>query len=92
MCHRYNFCQFQKNIYQFCDSLPMGFPLASPITDIFMYKFQSEIFDSDCMLTNYIKYWYRYMDDILCTWTSTISEVQDFLTFINSLHPSINSP
>jgi len=37
----------------------------------------------------YIGYWHRYVDDVLCLWTSSMEQLQEFFLFINSLYPLI---
>jgi len=41
------------------------------------------------MLTQYVGYWHRYVDDVLCLWTGPVDLLNDFLNFLNSLYPSI---
>lgn len=68
----------------------MGSPLAPLISEIFMNRFERELFASQCMLMQYIGYWHRYVDDVLCLWTGSMEQLQEFFLFINSLYPSIN--
>lgn len=67
----------------------MGSPLAPLISEIFMNRFERELFASQCMLMQYIGYWHRYVDDVLCLWTGSMEQLQEFFLFINSLYPSI---
>ena len=41
------------------------------------------------MLVKKVKYWHRYVDDVVCAWTGTDTELKDFLSLINSHYPSI---
>ena len=84
-----NICQFKNQIYRFEDGLPMGSPLSPLISEIFMNLLEREVFNSDCMLTQYVGYWHRYVDDVLCLWTGPAEKLKDFLQFLNSLYPSI---
>lgn len=84
-----NICQFKNEIYRFKDGLPMGSPLAPLLSEIFMSIFEEKVFNSQCMLLQYIVYWHRYVDDVLCLWTGSPDLLDEFLIFLNSLYPSI---
>ena len=36
-----------------------------------------------------IKFWYRYVDDIICFWSGTDRQLEQFLSHLNSLHKNI---
>ena len=36
--------------------------------------------------------WWRYIDDIFMIWTHTVDDLQTFISYLNNLHPTINSP
>ena len=60
MCTVYN-----GKKYEFPDGFPMGAPLSTLVADIFMDKLEQDVirnFSSD----RCIRYWARYMDNILC--------------------------
>lgn len=84
-----NICKFKGGIYQFEDGLPMGSPLAPLISEIFMNLLEDKVFNSACVLKQYIGYWHRYVDDVLCLWTGSVPRLHEFLAFLNSLYPSI---
>ena len=65
--------------------IPIGLPLSSIISEVFMDKLQTEVFQSDKHLLTYIAFWRRYVDDILYVWTGPIDKVNEFLQFINTL-------
>ena len=67
----------------------MGSPLAPLVSEIFMNLFENNIFNSDYNLTLYIEYWYKYVDDILCLWSGSLTQLNDFLAILNSQFPSI---
>ena len=67
----------------------MGSPLAPLISEIFMNLLEREVFSSACMLTQYVGYWHRYVDDVLCLWTGPVDQLNNFLDFLNSQYPSI---
>ena len=84
-----NFCKFNGHFYKFSDGLPMDSPLAPLVADVFMDKLETELFASNHTLTKYTQYWYRYVDDILCLWNGTTSQLHEFRSLLNSLYPSI---
>ena len=88
-CLKPNICQFNNKIFRFSGGLPMGFPIASTMADIFMDSLENEIFTSDHNLLPHVKYWFRYVDDILCLWDGSLTELRDFLSFINSFYSKI---
>lgn len=69
--------------------VPIGSPLGSLISEIFMKRYEEELFSSNHHLLQHVVYWYRYVDDVLCLWNGTIPDLQDFITFLNNLYPTI---
>ena len=67
----------------------MGSPIASMMADIFMDSLENKIFTSNHNLLLHVKYWFRYVDDVLCLWGGSLTELQDFLAFINSFYSKI---
>jgi hypothetical protein len=59
------------------------------ISEIFVNLLEREVFTSTCMLTQYVGYWHKYVDNVLCPWTGPVDQLKNFLGFPNSLHPSI---
>ena len=55
-----------------------------------MNRLENEIFNSNKHVHN-IRHvlQYRYVDDVLCLWSSTLPQLNDFLALINSFYPSI---
>src|SRR5206468_2023267 len=37
------------------------------------------------------KFYYRYLDDIIFVWTGSVTELLDYITFLNNLIPGINT-
>nr|XP_022909888.1 uncharacterized protein LOC111421016 [Onthophagus taurus] len=82
-----NFCKFNNNIYSYEEGLPMGSPLSSLISDIFLNEMETKLIinkDNNPYFEN-IKFWKRYVDDIL-----VIVNTKDNNT-INKIHKYINS-
>ena len=46
--------------------------------------FEKQIFDSNSDLIAHIVYRHRYVDDVLCLWTSTRPQSDEFLSLLNS--------
>lgn len=90
-CLSPNICQFGNSFFTLPPDIgiPIGSPLGSIISEVFMDKLETEIFQSDHPLLTHIAYWRRYVDDILCVWTGPIDKVKEFLQFINKFYKSI---
>jgi len=88
-CLKQNYFRFNNVFYKQLHGLSMGSPISPLVADIFMNYLETKIFDSNNDNLKYIKYWYRYVDDILCLWTGTIDQLNEFLTFINNIHKNI---
>ena len=54
-----------------------------------MSKFERDLFSSGHEMLSHVFYWYRYVDDILCTWTGHQDLLSEFLMYLNSQYPSI---
>ena len=90
LCLLPNFCKFHK-FYVASDGVPMGSPFAPIVSEVFMDLFEQRIFDAsnNNNFTQYITYWHRYVDDILCLWTGSLSQLQEFHKVLNSQFPAI---
>ena len=91
LCWTPNFCKFNGKFYEFSEEvgIPIGSPLGSLISEVFMSKFESDLFSSGHPLLNNIFYRRRYVDDVLCTWTGPRELCLEFLTYLNKLYPSV---
>ena len=67
----------------------MGSPLAPLIAGVFMRHLETTVFNSSNELLTHVGYWYRYVDDILCLWNGSFSQLNGFLAGLNSKFPSI---
>lgn len=81
------FCFNNKNFIQKL-GLAMGSSLSPFLAELFMNNLEKDIFKNICF-SPHIKFWYRYVDDVLCLFTGNSFDLNNFLTFINSLHTSI---
>lgn len=43
-----------------------------------MNLLEREVFASQSMLVQYIEYWHRYVDDVLCLWTGSNAQLNEF--------------
>ncbi len=82
-----------KNYFQFTDAMfhqiqgtAMGTKMAPAYANIFMAELEEQLLDNypiEPLL------WKRYIDDILCIWPGTQSELEQFITYLNQTHPTI---
>ena len=81
-----NFAFNDKNYLQI-KGCAMGMICAPPFTNIFMGKFEETFIypyiQNLCILC------LRYIDDLFLIWTGTKEQSKDFVTNLNSQHPSI---
>ena len=91
ICWSLNFCKFNGKLYEFSEEvgIPIGSPLGSLVSEIFMSKFEGDLFSSGQVLLSHIHYWHRYVDDILCAWTGPQELLGEFLEYLNKIYPSI---
>jgi hypothetical protein len=91
ICWSPNYCKFRGDFYEFPEEvgIPIGSPLGSLISEVFMSKFEHDLFSSGHELLSHVFYWHRYVDDVLCTWTGNQDLLSEFLNYLNAQHPSI---
>ena len=82
-----NYFEFDGNIFQDAHSLAMGNPLSPLAPEIFLNNLETNI--QYLPFFNKFKFWYRYMDDILCCFTGTRRQLDTFFNGVNKLHPNI---
>ena len=88
-CISQNYFKYDDQYYLQKDGLPMGSPLSPLFADIFMDNFETNLLASKNPIVNHVKFWYRYVDDIVCLFTGTNRHLELFLKHLNSIHPSI---
>lgn len=84
-CLRQNVCIFKQKTYKFPDGLPI---LSLLVADIFMDELEKSILWSSSH-AHHVRYWARYVDDILCVWYGSESSLQLFLQELNAYDPEI---
>ena len=65
ICLEHNVCCSQNKTYKYFDGLPMGGPLSSIVTDVFINHLKSTLLSS-APGHEYIQFWARYVDKVLC--------------------------
>lgn len=67
----------------------MGSNMSPLFSEIFMDHFENNLFNCTNPLLKNIKYYYRYVDDIICLWTGTNRQLNQFHEFLNDFHPNL---
>ena len=85
-CLEPNICQFDESIYAFPSDtgIPIGSPLGSIISEVFMTHFEDKLFKSGHPLLLMVHLWRRYVDDVICIWTGQKEHLSEFLNLLNS--------
>lgn len=79
-----DFFTFNKKIYKQISGLSV-----SPIlAEIFLNNLESNYISTHHLFSN-VFYWKRYVDDIFCIFTGSLSDLSNFIKFLNSLHSNI---
>jgi hypothetical protein len=91
ICWSPDFCKFNNKFFEFPEEvgIPIGSPLGSLISEVFMSGFEIDLFSSGQSLLNHVFYWHRYVDDVLCAWTGPRDLLMEFLAYLNKQYPSI---
>lgn len=88
ICLHQNYFVHNEKIYQQLDGLAMGSPISPLCADVFMNEIEEKALNCD-NFRKHIHYWYRYVDDVLCLWTGSKDELDEFLIYINSINSKI---
>lgn len=77
-------------LYEFPDGLPMVAPLSSLVADVFMDHFETDLlYNSLAPKLTFSLGTGRFVDDVFCAWTGSSGDLTSFLTYLNSIHPSM---
>lgn len=83
-----NYFTFNKKIYRQTSGLSMGSPLSPLLAEVFMSNFEETILSSN-QAKQQLKFWYRYVDDVLICFDGTSRQLNAFLELTNSWNPKI---
>ena len=87
LCMSSTYFEFEENLYEQVDGAPIGSPLSPVLADLYMESFETmaivEKADQPPSL------WLRYVDDTFVIWPHGRDRLNDFLSHLNSLAPSI---
>lgn len=89
LCLNHNFFQYNDKFYEQKNGLAIGNPLSPLFAEIFLKHFEKQFLNIKCEFSQYIKYYYRYVDDVIVLWTGTERILNKFIKHINSLHEKI---
>ncbi len=81
-----NYFQFADKMYHQIQGTAMGTKMAPAYANLFMAELEEQLLRPYPIqpIT-----WRRYIDDVLCIWPGSETELTDFINYINSKHPSI---
>lgn len=80
-----NHFTFNNKIYKQTAGLIMGSPLSPLLAEIYMDHLEDRILNSK-QAKVCVKFWYRYVDDILVCFDGTSRQRDNFVEFINSMN------
>eukprot|EP00745_Piridium_sociabile_P022976 TRINITY_DN35811_c0_g1_i2.p1 TRINITY_DN35811_c0_g1~~TRINITY_DN35811_c0_g1_i2.p1 ORF type:complete len:584 (-),score=113.49 TRINITY_DN35811_c0_g1_i2:126-1877(-) len=83
-----NVFTFEGKLYEQIHGTAMGTPMAPSVANIFMGWLESNILENSPVRVN-TEYWKRFIDDIFLLWLGTQEELDEFFSFLNSVHPTI---
>ena len=79
--------EFDGKFYRQIKGCAMGTPCAPNFANLFMQHIETMLLRDAPGPTPYI--WWRFIDDVFIIWNHSRQELDDFLDYINSSHPSI---
>ena len=85
-CLKTTYFQYNEEFYEQTDGVAMGSPLSPVIANFFMEKFEQKALNSAQKKPSC---WYRYVDDTFVIWSHGREELDEFLKYLNSIHPKI---
>ena len=83
-----NIFQFEDTVYKQVHGTAMGTPMAPSVANLFMGWLEDKML-SQSPVTIDIHLWKRFIDDIFLLWTRSDEELEVFLRYINTFHPTI---
>ena len=90
LCLRYNIFMFGTDHYRQLIGTAMGIHPAPSYANLFMAEMDNNILQlSRTKYNENVKFFKRFLDDIVGLWTGTLEELYSFIDQINQLHPTI---
>jgi len=83
-----NYCRFNNKYYKSTKGLAMGSPMSPILAEIYMNHFETKLLKNS-KHKDKIKFWNRYVDDILLIWTGTERQLDKFIIEINNINDDI---
>eukprot|EP00745_Piridium_sociabile_P015908 TRINITY_DN23717_c1_g1_i4.p1 TRINITY_DN23717_c1_g1~~TRINITY_DN23717_c1_g1_i4.p1 ORF type:complete len:920 (-),score=175.07 TRINITY_DN23717_c1_g1_i4:31-2790(-) len=83
-----NFFNFEGQTYKQKSGTAMGTPMAPTVANIFMGRLEAKLLENSPVRIEE-DVWKRFIDDILILWTRSQKDLDQFTTYINSIHPTI---
>ncbi|XP_076659914.1 uncharacterized protein LOC143363201 [Halictus rubicundus] len=85
-CLTSTYFSFQDTYYEQVSGAAMGSPISPIIADIYMEHLENQILNDAPLKPTQ---WFRYVDDTFVVWSHGRDTLDNFLQYINSLHPNI---
>ena len=87
----FNVVEFDKRIYHQVWGVSMGSKISPTFVDIFMAALEKKFMASlATRLREKIKFYKRYLDDILLIWDGSQTEFEEFFKLLNGFHRNLN--
>ena len=83
-----NFFSFEGQLYKQIHGTAMGTPMAPAIANLFMGLLEKRLLDNSPVPISYEE-WKRFIDDVFLLWLHPADKLDEFVEFVNSLHPTI---
>ena len=83
-----NVFSFENQVYRQVHGTAMGTPMAPSVANLFMACLEENMLGNSPVPVER-RFWKRFIDDIFLLWTGTAEELEQFLTYINTVHPTI---
>eukprot|EP00745_Piridium_sociabile_P013804 TRINITY_DN2026_c0_g1_i5.p1 TRINITY_DN2026_c0_g1~~TRINITY_DN2026_c0_g1_i5.p1 ORF type:complete len:690 (-),score=105.99 TRINITY_DN2026_c0_g1_i5:520-2589(-) len=83
-----NFFCFEGQTYKQIYGTAMGTPMAPTVANLFMGWLEKKLL-ANSPVDVHPQWWKRFIDDIFLLWLHPISQLEEFKSYINQLHPTI---
>ena len=83
-----NYFLLNEDLYKQTQGCAMGTKMAPPYSDLFLGKLESEKITKS-IFSGFINLYKRFLDDIFLLWNGTLSDLNNFIGYINEIHPTI---